>query len=136
VFPALKEGLSAAEFDELFIDIATKAYAGMWTQYATTKRGEVPVGFIAGVRLDGHWLLTEFIAFPWASVRNRAETLVKFLNWFRTVENAVVRVKMSDKKMFEFACRTGVLRRTGTWFNWYGTEPAAIFQTNSLQEIV
>ncbi len=135
LFPALKEEMSASEFNEVFTQLVAQGYHGLWTQYAITKRGEVPVGFISGVKLDGHWLLTEFAPFPWASTRNKWETLIKFLNWFRTQDNGIIRVKGSEKRIFELACKTGVIRRAGTWYNWYGTEPAAVFQTNSIQEV-
>lgn len=127
--------MNAAQFDELFIQIVTQMYRNLWVQYAPTKRGEIPVGFIAGVVLDSHWLLTDFVAFPWASTRNKWETLVKFLNSFRIKDNGIIRVKMSDMRIFTAACKTGVIRRAGTWYNWYGTEPAAVFQTNSIQEL-
>ena len=129
--------MSPEEFQAEFIAQAETVYHAIWTLFADTKKGYLPVGLVLGFwshpdpsfgRLMN---VGDMIWFPWTSKRNKVEASVNFFNDIRKEVPMVEYAKLDDKKFFETIAKHGIMRRVGTMHNIYDGEPAAVFETRA-----
>lgn len=101
------------------------------------KGAHTPVGIatvtVTGRFDDGRMLIEPGVVFfPWATMRNKLETSVNFLNQSRKSRFAIMRLPVTEKRFAEQLCRYGVCRRVGTLHDYFGPgEPATEFQTRA-----
>lgn len=134
---ALKEvftdGLSATEFKEAFESLVITRYHAAWTLLADTQKGFIPVGLSLGFwphhEATPFMIMDAFVWFPWASVRNKIESAVKFLTEERNEIPMLGFVKPEDKRFVEMIARHGILNRVGTSYNIFPGERASIWET-------
>lgn len=130
--PFTEYDMTPPEFREAFLEHAVMYYDDMWVFYANSLRGEYePVGFVGTSRTKVRQpvFIVNAIWFPWASARNRIESMVNWLNDRRREDIVTEYAQMKDKKFFEHICRHGIMRRVGTKQNFYPEGNAAEFET-------
>lgn len=130
-------------FRELFRDETTQQeFTALWTYMFERTDGGVwilesgkPVGFI-GARdrsHGGHRVLEPHAQwFPWATPRQRLETIVKYVSEMRKTALLTIFSRMSDKDFYTHVCRYGIARRVGTIDGYFGDDPAALFQSKEV----
>ncbi len=84
---------------------------------AKTKKGIIPVGMVTGKLTGPMMWLGDVIWFPWASSRNKYESIVNFLNELRRMYVGLFTCTLGDKKFYENIARHGVIRRVGTLYD-------------------
>lgn len=92
-----------------------------------------PVGVIVTLT-DGYRFEPHAIWFPWASLRNRLEGSLKFLNQERKDRLGIIYMGLDQKRFLEQMARYGVIRRVGTVKSFF--EPgrdAVFFQTQEFK---
>ena len=67
--------------------------------------------------------------FPWASKRNRIESMVNAINELRKERLMIFISNLKEKRFYEYICKHGILKRIGTLDDLYKDEPAAMFQS-------
>ena len=127
------EANTPEEFAAQFTDHVAERYHVAYTLMAAPPNKDVmPVGVVFGIKpFHGEpvmWL-GDFIWFPWASIRNKLEAAVHFMNQIRKELTIVGFCEPEAINFFEHICRYGVLRRAGTVFDMIGEGPRAIYQT-------
>ncbi len=91
-------------------------------------RDHIPVGLI-GADIEDNRLEPHFCWYPWASPRNKVETVLCFLNDMRRDYTVIVRSKQKDWHFFERMCQYGIMRHCGRIFRYFGDDVAHIWQT-------
>lgn len=130
-----KDDMDAAAFAVLFEAEITTKYHGVWTLFAESPKGFIPVGFVLGFwshpipEFAPFMLLGDMIWMPWSTPRNRVEAAVNFFNQARKSISFMEFAQEPEKKFFEMLCKHGVMRRAGTSNVVYRGEAAAIFET-------
>ena len=71
---------------------------------------------------------------PWATPRNKLETLLHFLNEVRRTHESIIIADPDDKAFFETLCRYAVIRRVGTLERWVRGQDTPLFQTRKPKE--
>ena len=132
----LPEGIEQENFERFVLERLQFAN-GAWTlQAPVVGRGIIPVGLMTawvGARTPAHVREIHVTWFPWASKRNRVESLINFVHRMRTQFDLYSAVKMKDVKLFEYVCQHGIGRRMGTWKGYFGRgEDAALFQSKDV----
>lgn len=69
--------------------------------------------------------------FPWASKRNRVESMVNAINELRKERLMIFISTLKDKRFYEYICRHGILSRIGHIQELYKDEPAVMFQSRA-----
>jgi len=106
-------------------DLVTHAYsvldgfAEIWTLLGRTKDGERPVGYVTAVS-DTWRAWFQFAYFPWASPRNRLETMVAFLDDARRNRMGYIHIQLQDKALLDRAMDYAVVTRVGTNAHYFG----------------
>lgn len=110
-------------------------YAHAYTLLAKTNEGKRPAGIVLLHQPDKRaavlWM-ADVIWFPWATSRNKLESIVNFMNSMRKVWLIFEFAIPAQTSFFDHVCRYGVMRRAGTVFDLYA-EPASVFQTRKLR---
>lgn len=126
----LKDGIeiSPEEFHEKTMEYISTHCDYAWVLKANSEKGFIPVGFMYGIECDKYINIISIDWFDWASVRNKLETVLKFI-----VVNQKSRVfaRLSDKDEKRFhqrLCQYGVLHRVGT-FEDIDDEKTPFYQT-------
>lgn len=130
--PFTEHDMTPPEFRDAFINHAQLYYDDIWVFYANSLRREYePVGFVGTSRTKVRQpvFIVDTIWFPWASPRNRVESMVNWLNERRKEDIVTEYAQMKDKAFFEHICRHGIMRRVGTKHNFYPDGNAAEFET-------
>jgi hypothetical protein len=116
--------LPAVDFKTIFMDHALRFYDDAWVMLATSMRGDFePVGYVAitKTKYPNPLFVADTVWFPWASQRNRVESM---LNWMNEMRKSVSIVKYAssdeDKKFCVHLCKYSVMRRIGTKFGVAG----------------
>lgn len=128
-------GMSAAEFRERFQAEILANYAGAWTLFAKTSKGQMPVGIILGFwshpepRLAPFMIVGDLIWFSWTSTRTKLESAVNFFNRMRDKIAFMEYAQDKDRKFFDTICQHGIMRRVGTSYNVYPGEAVAVYET-------
>lgn len=95
--------------------------------FAPTERGTIPVGIVAG-ELTAHRMTPEFIFFPWASPRNRLESIVNYINEFRRGFLIMIAVPEEEWRFCTHLLKYGILKRVGKIDDYYSLdEPMMLF---------
>lgn len=129
-FPGFPRDLSAGDFRSYALDVF-RGYASITTVSAPTAQGVIPVLF-AFAQLWGRYVqLTDLAWMPWASPRNRMESLVRYVQHARIEMDGVMVVPFRrddprDKAFGVWVLRHGIARRVGTLD---GPDPAAMYQS-------
>ena len=129
--------MAPEEFRDSLEQELIESYHGAWTLIAETSRGFLPVGVVLGFYSHHNpdkapfMILGDILWMPWASPRNKVETMVGFFNAMRAEIPMVEYANMETKPFFEMIARHGIMRRVGTSHNVYPGEPTAIFETRS-----
>jgi len=100
----------------------------MYVFEAETNRGRIPIGVLTGKLMGPILWLGDAIWFPWASSRNKYESMVNIFNELRRKYVAVFTCTLDDKKFYEKVARHGVIRRVGTLYD-ISEEQLAQWQT-------
>lgn len=129
----LPDGMSADEFKDSFVRLILERYEAAWTLFAETKRGVVPVGLAVGFWLHPRaprlvMVLDALVWFPWASRRNKVESIVGFLDAMRREMPMIGYARGQDKGFMEMLAKHGLGRQVGTSYTIFGTEPATIWE--------
>ncbi len=139
-FPGLKRDIAQEDFWPALKAAVQQARptAGLTTLLAKVgERGVIPVGWITGVvhDLQGPRSLGVRIAWaPWATPRNKLETVVAFLSRARGTAIVIGVAKRSEARLYEHACRYGIGRTVGAIRGFYGPgEDALMFQSVELR---
>lgn len=112
------EGLGPSDV----VDRALTMFDGfgeIWLLLAQTKDGKRPVGYVTAVT-DNWRAWFQFAYFPWASVRNRLETMVGFLDGARRNRMGYIHVKVQDKPLLDRVLDYAVVTRVGTNAHYFG----------------
>lgn len=127
--------MNAEEFKAAFETEITVKYHGVWTLFAETKRGNIPVCFVLAFwchpepQLAPYMILDQLVWLPWSTPRNRIESATNFFNSTRNDIPMIGYARERDKKFFEVMMKHGIMRRIGTSFNVFPDEPAAVYET-------
>lgn len=108
-FPNLSSELSQQEFRTTIIS-TLESFDDRYTFIAKTIKGECPVG-IVGILGTGWRIEPRIQWFPWASDRNKLESVVNFLNEVKKQKMAFVYAGEKDIRFFTHLCRYGIIRR-------------------------
>lgn len=130
--------MSADEFKVAFEVEVTTVFHGGWILIAPTKRGIMPVGLVLAFwshsdpRFAPFMNIGHILWFPWASARNKIESIVNFFSVIRHEVKMMQYANLTNKRLFEVIARHGVMRRVGTSYNVFTDGPAAVFETRSI----
>lgn len=124
-------GMTADEFKTAFEKTVMERFHGVWTLFAKTKRGFIPVGlvFAAWERNRPFMTIDGMIWFPWSSARNKVEAIVNYLNVVRAQMSMVFYVLPEHKRLYEVCAMHGVVRRVGTSYVAIPGKSCAVFET-------
>lgn len=106
----IKEGLSAKEFTDFFIEFVYSQYAYAWTFEHKGK----PIGVLFGKDCGPFILVGDMVWMPWATKRQRVEHVVNFLNEIRKHLYILLTCDEKDLSFYNYIARHGVIRRVGT----------------------
>jgi len=98
---------------------------------AKTKKGHIPVGLVVGKYMGPILYLGDTTWFPWASPRNKMETITHLLNDLRRQYIVMFFCHITDKDFYVNIAKTGVIRRVGTIHDLMADCPAPLFQTKT-----
>lgn len=96
---------------------------------AKTGKGEVPVGVIAENRKPT-MIEPHVVWFPWASDRNKLETIMKFVNEMRREVLVVIFAEYKERRFWNLLSNYGIIKRrtaTGGIKGWYGDDACEIW---------
>lgn len=128
-------GMSGDEFRETFTTEVVKNYHAVWTLFAPTAKGTIPVGWVLGFyshpepKMSPFMIVGDMLWGPWATARNRIESAVNFFNRIRDTIPMIEYASEDDKRFFEMIARHGIMRRVGTTYNVKYGEPVGVFET-------
>lgn len=125
----VEPGLTPQEFDEAIKTHLTNVYHRGWVLESVTKKGRMPVGVVFGIDNTAFLFMGDLLWFPWASDRNKTESIIYFVNKIRRDNVLVFWTPVNDsrkKKYLEYIAKHGIARRVGTLEL---NEPMAIFQS-------
>lgn len=105
----------ARAFREILEAFILENFSSGWTLIANTKRGKMPVGMLFGI-MTGHFLwLGDLKWYPWATTRNKAETIVKFVS--EAQGPMLWLANEADKDFYVYIAKHGIARRVGTSYS-------------------
>lgn len=123
--------MSGPDWVEYTAEFLIEHYAQAWTLCAKTREGKRPAAIVLLHQPDKRaavlWM-ADVIWFPWATARNKLESIVYFMNAMRKDWLIMEFAVPNEQAFFDHVCRYGVMRRAGTLYDLY-TVPAAVFQT-------
>lgn len=125
-----EEGLSATEFKDVFIAFVTEHFPTAFMLTAPTDKGVMPVGAIFGLPVAQMFMTFGGVFFPWATPRNRVETIINAVNELRKEVVICEFAKPETKDFWMHVVRHGIMRRAGTSQHIHG-ESAPIFESIS-----
>jgi hypothetical protein len=101
----------------------------LYTLLARVRGEPAPVGIMA-TRDGGYRVEPYAVWFPWASPRNKLESLLNFFNKIRVTRLGILFIPEKEIRAFEVLSRYGVIQRRGTLSRFYEDgQFAAIYQT-------
>ena len=118
--PQVQEGLSPEEFKgDLLTRTAQNINAGgdLFTLLAHTTKGILPVGIISIAISEAPFTIRQIsphvVWMPWASGRNKLETILKFLVAAKEEGKPIITAREPDWNFFNRLCNYGVIRPVG-----------------------
>lgn len=142
-FEEFPQDLGRYEFQDAFMEVLTRDWHEAYLLSAMHPRGpNTPVGLVAMRVRDnrGDRLTVEphVTWFPWASLRNKIETTVKFINHQRVDRFVLIFADKEAQPFFEKSIkRYGILRTSGGYISKYpphNNGPAYIFESKEIDE--
>ncbi len=132
-FPDIQEGMDGIGFRSALLEHYDRMGGEMWILAApndvSSAEGAKPVGLIQG-QVTAHVVEPHVYWFPWATPRNKVETILKYLAGMRFRAVVLVHASETDAVFFDHIAAYQVLRRIGTIHNYYGMmENAVLYQT-------
>lgn len=122
-----EEGLTEQEFADRYVNDVLK-WDEIYVLEALRPDGHVrPVGLMV-VGISDHRMIPHVQWFPWASKRNKIETVLKFLNEMRKKWGVLVVADPDSVNFFNHICKTGILRRIGTSEVWYKGKRTPLYE--------
>lgn len=116
------------EFHKITLEEIDTSYDYAWTLKALHKDKLSPVGVIFGIENNGVINIVNVIWFKWATLRNKLESILKFLSIIRKKYLMTMNVPQEQKKFMLHLCHYGMLHRVGSLLDIY-QEPSPLFQT-------
>lgn len=131
--PFMDTKMTADAFRDAFQSFVVEHYHAAWTLFAMTRKGFIPVGVVFGAWApsSSYMIVNGMIWFPWASSRNKVETMVNFLNGVRGQVPLVFYAMPEHKRMYEVCAMHGIIRRVGTSQVAIPGHQAAVFETRA-----
>lgn len=117
------------KLDEIYIR-ARQQGTEMWTAFAQTRAGNIPVALLTIQFPDlpgGRLAQPHVIWYPEASPRNRLEVLVMFLRDLKKDYQVLVISNQGDVSFFRHLGKYGLLRAIGTFRDFFGPKKHAVF---------
>lgn len=126
-----KTDMDADEFKAAFEKFVLERFHAVWTLFAPTPKGVIPVGivFAAWAPNAPYMIVSVAVWFPWASKRNMLESMVGFWDSIRKQVPLVFYALPEHKRMYEVCAMHGVVRRVGTSYTAIPGKAAAVFET-------
>lgn len=122
----IEPGMNKQQFHETLA--AARDAADWFTLFAGTSRGNIPVGAIRAM-IGERMMEPHVVWFPWASPRNKLESIANFLNESGRVWLVLVITRFAERAMYARLCEAGYLRHCGSIKGYYPDDDAAIYQT-------
>ena len=98
--------------------------------FAKTTHGMIPVGMATVIYRDRH-VEPHVIWFKEASARNKLECTAKFLISLKGGSSIIIVAQPENVTFFGHLCKYGILRRIGTFRDYWDGENAVLFQSVS-----
>jgi len=121
--------LDPKEFKEKYLQGFQSHYDTAWVVEGMTKKGLIPVGIFYGLSAGVFIHMGDVTWFPWASSRNKIETMVNFFDKIRHNSLLLFYSSQADKDFYVHIARYGVIRRIGNIHGLLEKEQAPLFQT-------
>lgn len=103
----------------------------VWVMKSVTPKGRVPVGMVYGRPfIHDITVLGDFTWFPWASRRNKYESIVNVINGLRKEGVVMLYGEEENKDWLVQTARHGILRRVGTLHD-VKDEPMSVWQSRA-----
>lgn len=125
--------MSASEFKEAMERAIVEHCHAAWTLFAETRKGFIPVGIVIAAWAPNapYLLVTGMVWMPWASNRNKLESMVGFLNGVRKDFPLMFYATPEHKRMYEVCAMHSVVRRVGTSYVAIPGKACAVFETRT-----
>ena len=124
VYKKANGDLSASEYRERILASLPTTY-----HYAWIMETDKPIGVAFGVNAGPMVLFGDVQWFPWATPRNKLESLTNLLHRLRKQHKVILYCNKAHNKFFVYLSRAGILRRVGHLHAIYEGEPAILFET-------
>jgi len=130
-FPDMVPDLPPDQFKQQFEAIVLARFHAVWTLFANTRKGFIPVGVVfAAWAPNGPFLIvTGAVWLPWATKRNILECMVGFLNGVRKEFALQFYALPEHKRLYEVCQIHGTVRRIGTSYTAIPGKQCALFET-------
>jgi len=92
--------LSPQEFKEQYLKGFQTTYDTAWIFEAQTKKGMMPIGVLYGMSAGAFLHVGDMEWFPWASTRNKLETMVNFFDKIRHEALCLFYSSQDDKDFY------------------------------------
>lgn len=127
------ESLTAEQFKSEFEKLVLDNFHGVWTLFAPTKKGSIPVGIVFAAWAPNalYMIVTGMCWFPWSSKRNKIEAMVGFLNGVRKELSLMFYALPEHKRLYEVCAMHGIVRRIGTSYSAIPDKASAVFETRA-----
>lgn len=109
----LERGMDAVEFDKQLRLLMTTYYDNAWVMESVNEGKRRRVGMLFSVLSGPFHLLGDVTWFPWATDRNKVETIVHFLNESRKENLMMWYCSYEDKRFYDHIARHGIIKRVG-----------------------
>lgn len=132
-FPDMEPDLPPDQFKAGFERAVLEKCHAVWTLFAGTKKGFLPVGVVfAAWAPNGPFLIvTSAVWLPWATKRNIIECMVGFLNGVRKEFSLQFYCLPEHKRLYEVCQMHSIVRRVGTSLIAIPGKSAAVFETKA-----
>jgi len=124
----MEPGLSPKEFRDAFSEMAAVRYDFGWMLVS----GDRPAGAIFAIGILGLLFIADTVWFPWATPRQKIETMVHWINEMRRDMKIIEFARPEDKRFWEHIAKHGIMRRVGTVHDVYG-QPSPLFESRVRQ---
>jgi hypothetical protein len=115
--PELVEGMDSQEFLGVFLaligDRVLADGGDVWTFFANTPKGEIPVGVVIASASRENHLEPHVFWFPEASARNKLECALKWIVETKEKHKLDMWVAEADWKFYDHLCKYGAIRTVG-----------------------
>lgn len=114
--------MSASEYRDQVIASLTNTYHHAWVMEVGK-----PVGVAFGVNAGPMVLFGDVQWFPWATSRNKLESMTNILHRLRKQQKIILYCDKAHHEFYVHLARTGILRRVGHLH--FDNEPSILFES-------